>query len=88
MFGQNNQVLGIGSGSTIVHAVQRIGMLLGCLLDVVLCGVMGVGVERRGRKWGTGLVPAQLCSFLSGIFGSFQPTLGDAWLCLLCSSGG
>ena len=26
---QNNQVLGIGSGSTIVHAVQRIGMVLG-----------------------------------------------------------
>lgn len=25
---QNNQVLGIGSGSTIVHAVQRLGRML------------------------------------------------------------
>uniref|UniRef100_A0A8C9UU18 ribose-5-phosphate isomerase n=1 Tax=Spermophilus dauricus TaxID=99837 RepID=A0A8C9UU18_SPEDA len=29
---QDNQVLGIGSGSTIVHAVQRIGMFSDCLL--------------------------------------------------------
>uniref|UniRef100_A0A8C2LYL1 ribose-5-phosphate isomerase n=1 Tax=Cricetulus griseus TaxID=10029 RepID=A0A8C2LYL1_CRIGR len=31
---KNNQVLGIGSGSTIVHAVQRIGMFSDRLLDV------------------------------------------------------
>lgn len=51
-FWQNNQVLGIGSGSTIVHAVQRIGMLSGCLLDV-LWGTVGWGcggAEEGGAK--------------------------------------
>ena len=47
LFEQNNQVLGIGSGSTIVHAVQRIGMVLGCVLDI-LCGVVGGEVEGWG----------------------------------------
>uniref|UniRef100_A0A2K6ERZ3 ribose-5-phosphate isomerase n=1 Tax=Propithecus coquereli TaxID=379532 RepID=A0A2K6ERZ3_PROCO len=33
---RNNQVLGIGSGSTIVHAVQRIGMFLDCARQLIL----------------------------------------------------
>lgn len=59
-FWQNNQVLGIGSGSTIVHAVQLIGVFLGCLLHV-LCGMM-LGRWKMGRKWATGWAPVLLGS--------------------------
>jgi hypothetical protein len=71
-FSQNNQVLGIGSGSTIVHAVQRIGMFLDCLLDV-LCVIMGVEVEEREGA-GTGLTLACL--------GSSSADLGEEAACL------
>lgn len=51
LFWQNNQVLGIGSGSTIVHAVQRIGT--SSFLDCagVSCVFMGVGGGGRREGW-------------------------------------
>lgn len=45
-------MLGIGSGSTIVHAVQRIGVSLGWLSTA--CSVGGGARVKRGRRWGTG----------------------------------
>uniref|UniRef100_A0A8C9DT87 ribose-5-phosphate isomerase n=1 Tax=Prolemur simus TaxID=1328070 RepID=A0A8C9DT87_PROSS len=44
---RNNQVLGIGSGSTIVHAVQRIGMFLACLLDYMIMGAFFCLLQAR-----------------------------------------
>ena len=51
-------MLGIGSGSTIVHAVQRIGMVLG----PTRCFVQdsGGGVIEEKEAAGTGWASAQL----------------------------
>lgn len=65
-------MLGIGSGSTIVHAVQQIGMFLGCLLHV-LCGMMGAGRskgEEVGHRCGPALLGSSSVELGKGCLGS------------------
>ena len=47
---QDNYVVGIGSGTTIVYAVERLGKLVRCMTDVWLCHTYPKQKEKKRKK--------------------------------------